>query len=134
MTEHRPRFWEHVRPWFHEFFQFWPDGEDLIWAKSVWPVMEDAGFFSDYDHEADAWTRKHILALAILYAESAQRFGTPDYRRFSQVERVWLTVAFGSEKNLDDILFAIGSTVRDHFPLNLTFGKDPAFLRRSFEA
>lgn len=39
----RALFWDEVRPWFHEYFQPWPDHEDLIWAKSIWPIMEGAG-------------------------------------------------------------------------------------------
>ncbi len=54
-----PLFWEKVRPYAEEFFQFWPGGEDLIWAESVWPALEDAGFFSDFSDRADTWTRSH---------------------------------------------------------------------------
>ena len=118
MNEHGPRFWTKVRPIFHEYFQFWPDHEDLIWAKSVWPIMENAGFFADFDEEADVRTRRHILALAILYAESAWRFGTNEYLWFAQMERGWLTVAFGSENNLDDAVWEVGRALADHHQID----------------
>lgn len=105
------RSWVKVRPIFHEYFQFWPDHEDLIWAKSVWPILEQAGFLADGDAEADAWTRRHILALAILYAESAKRLGTPDFLWFDKLERGWLIVFFGSRENLDEALWQVGSTL-----------------------
>ena len=107
-----------MRPIFHEYLQFWPDHEDLIWAKSVWPLLDDAGFFSDLDDEADAWVRRNVLALAILYAESAVRFGTPDYRCLNKLERGWLTVFFGSRENLDDTLWEIGSTLSQHYDID----------------
>lgn len=118
MSGSGPRFWAEVRPVFHEYFQFWPDHEDLIWAKSVWPIMEDAGFFADHDAEAEAWTRRHILALAILYAESAWRFGTPDYQRFEQMERRWITLAFGSGSNLDETLCQVGRALAEHYEID----------------
>ncbi|WP_319823836.1 hypothetical protein [Thalassovita sp.] len=120
--------WELVRPIFHEFFQFWPDHEDLIWAKSVWPILEDAGLFADVNDEAEAWTRRHILALAILYAESARCFGTPDFQWFDQVERGWLLVSFGSQTNLDGALEVVGRAVCFDFPRNKTFEGDPDFF------
>lgn len=112
------RFWDKVRPIFHEYFQFWPDHEDLIWAKSVWPILEDAGFFADCDEEAHARTRRNILALAVLYAESAQRFGTPDYQPLEKFEQGWLTVFFGSRENLDETLWEIGSTLSRHYGID----------------
>jgi hypothetical protein len=118
MSENGPRFWDKVRPVFHEFFQFWPDHEDLLWAKSVWPIMEDAGLYADCDDDADAWTRRHILALAILYAESAWRFGTPDYQPFDKIERGWLTLAFGSRNNLDETLWDVGRALADHHQID----------------
>lgn len=112
------KFWHKVRPLMHQYFQFWPDHEDLIWAKSVWPIMEDAGFYADFDEEADAWTRRHILALAILYAESAWRLGTPDYENFAYNDHSWLVVAFGSRNNLDDTLWEVGRALADHYDID----------------
>jgi hypothetical protein len=48
--------WENVHPIIHECLQFWSDHEDLIWAKSIWPILEDIGFYSDHDDEAFVWT------------------------------------------------------------------------------
>ena len=118
MSEDAPRFWTNVRPIFHEYFQFWPDHEDLIWAKSIWPYLVGNGLYADSDEEAIAWTRRNILALAILYAESACRFGTPDYLWLNPMERGWLTVAFGSKKNLDETLDTVGRTLCFSFPRN----------------
>lgn len=116
--EANAKFWHEVRPIMHEYFQFWPDHEDLIWAKSVWPIMEDAGFYADFDDEADAWTRRHILALAILYAESAKRLGTPDYEQFTYQDHQWLIVVFGSRNNLDDTLWAVGRALANHYEID----------------
>lgn len=124
----RALFWDEVRPWFHEYFQFWPDHEDLIWAKSIWPILESAGFFSDHDEEAEAWTKRHVLALAILYAGSATAFGVPDYRWFDRVERTWLTVAFGSKSTLDETLDEVGRAVCFSFSGNRSFERDPDFF------
>ncbi len=124
----RPQFWGEVRPWFHEYFQFWPDHEDLIWAKSIWPIMEREGFFADHDDEAGAWTKRNVLALAILYAGSATAFGVPDYRRFERVERTWLTVVFGSKGKLDETLDEVGRAVCFSFAGGVTFERDPAFF------
>lgn len=118
MTDRRPRFWTNVRPTFHGCFQFWPDHEDLIWAKAVWPILEDEGYFADQDDEAEAWTRRHILALAILYAESACRFGVPDFNKPDQFERRWLRVAFGSANNLDEALWTVGSALARHHQID----------------
>jgi hypothetical protein len=121
-------FWDEVRPLFHEYFQFWPDHEDLIWAKSIWPIMEGAGLYSDNGDEGEAWTKRNILALAILYAGSATAFGVPDYRGFASVERTWLTVVFGSKSRLDETLDQVGRAVCFSFPGNETFERDPAFF------
>jgi hypothetical protein len=123
-----PQFWDEVRPWFHEYFQFWPDHEDLIWAKSIWPVMVDAGLYSDNGDEGEAWTKRNILALAILYAASATAFGVPDYRCFASVERTWLTVVSGSRSKLDKTLDEVGRAVCFSFLGNKTFERDPAFF------
>jgi hypothetical protein len=32
--------WPEVRGYAKEFFTYWPDGEDLLWAKKVWPKIE----------------------------------------------------------------------------------------------
>jgi hypothetical protein len=128
MTADRPQFWDEVRPWFHEYFQFWPDHEDLIWAKSIWLTMEREGFFSENGDEAEAWTKRHILALAILYAGSATAFGVPDYRWFDKVEGTWLAVVFGSRSKLDEILDEVGRAVCFSFPGNQNFERDPAFF------
>lgn len=113
-----PGSWESVRPVFHQYFRFWPDHEDLVWAKSVWPIMNDAGFYAESDDEAEAWNGRHILALAILYAESASRFGTPDYQWFEQFERRWLIVKFGSKNNLDETLWKVGRALADHHQID----------------
>jgi len=124
-----PRFWKEVRPFFHEYFRFWPDREDLIWAKSTWPIMEDAGFFADSDEDADNWTRRHIRALALLYAESAWRFGLGQGSWFNEEERKWLLLAFGSKKNLDEVLFEVGSVVTSFYPRNSSGEGDSDFFK-----
>jgi hypothetical protein len=137
-----PGHWEEVRPLFLEHFQFRPDHEDLIWAKSIWPIMENAGFYAGhparderysgfwvpYDVEAEAQLSQYIIALAILYAGSAWAFGTPDYRQFDAVDRSWLTVTFGSKNNLDETLYEVGAAVCFSFAEHRTFSGDPAFF------
>jgi len=108
-----------MRNFAQEFFKFWPEGEDLIWCKTVWPALEHAGLFSDFDDDALAWTRSKIAALSILYAESACRFGTPDYQHGKHLDRASLMKVFGSEDDLDETLREVGSIVRNHFAPNL---------------
>lgn len=121
--------WRKVRPIFHRYFRFWPDHEDLIWAKSVWPRLHEHGFYADVDEEAVAWTHRNILALAILYAASAWRFGTPDYQGIDFLDRTHLTVTFGSRGNLDEVLDEVGRSLCFSFPENASFEGDPDFFR-----
>ena len=74
----RALFWDEVRPWFHEYFQFWPDHEDLIWAKSIWPILESAGFFSDHDEDL----AMPLAAIVDIRARIGDEVGVSD----------WLTV------------------------------------------
>lgn len=90
--------------------------------------MESAGFFSNHDEEAEAWTKRYVLALAILYAGSATAFGVPDYRWFDRVERTWLTVVFESKSKLDETLDEVGRAVRFSFSGNRSFERDPNFF------
>lgn len=128
MSDEGPDFWPVVRPFCHEIFRFWPDGEDLIWAKSIWPVLQDAGLFSDQSDEALAWTHRNLLALALLYAQSAEQFGTPDFQRPSHLDEHWLLIAFGSEQNRNDALSEVGLAINAHFPRTLSGEGDPEFL------
>lgn len=109
MSEAGSDRWDIVRPYAKEYFRFWPDGEDYAWAKSVWPVLDDAGFASDISEEADAWTRSKIAALAILYLESATRLKVaPEPLDTGLMEPMSLLMTFGSQGNLDAAIWEVG--------------------------
>lgn len=118
--------WPEVRDLAREYFSFWPNGEDLIWCKTVWPALENAGFFSDFSDDATTWTRSKVVALSTLYAESASRIGTSGYKNPIHLERTWLMSRFGSESALDETLEEVGRVVRDYFAPNCD--RDPAFF------
>lgn len=121
--------WQAARPMFHAHFRFWPDHEDLIWAKSIWPTFLDCGLFSDQNKDAEAWTRRNIQALALLYAASADALGTPTYRRTAKFAQLSRSASFGSRAGLEEALEKVGQSICFAFPENQTFVGDPAFFR-----
>lgn len=121
--------WPVARPWFHAHFQFWPDHEDLIWAKTVWPTFLSCGLFLEGDEEDEAWTQRNIQALALLYAQSACVFGTPGLITPNTYNHQWLNFQFGSEANLDTTLDDVGRAICFAYPDNATFVGDPDFFR-----
>ena len=43
MTKSNWLRWEGARPVASKYFNFWPDGEDLIWAKHCWSALDKSG-------------------------------------------------------------------------------------------
>ncbi|MEH2566090.1 hypothetical protein [Bradyrhizobium sp. AZCC 2289] len=66
--------WRETRPFVQEFFNFWLDGEDSFWAKTMWIGLENAGLFSN-SGTGFLWTRSNVAALSLIYAESVCRLG-----------------------------------------------------------
>lgn len=129
MDDVAKNLWPVARPWFRAHFAFWPDHEDLMWAKSIWPTFLDCGLFNDQNEEAEAWTQRNIQALSILYAQSARVFGTPDYSVPETFTRQWMHFRYGSEDNLDTALDEVGRAICFSFPENAAFVGDPDFFR-----
>ena len=75
---HSSSTWPETRPFVNEFFNFWLDGEDSLWAKIMWTGLEEAGLFSN-SGTGLLWTRSNVAALSLIYAESVCRLGArPD--------------------------------------------------------
>lgn len=128
MTTSADECWPDARGMFHECFQFWPDHEDIIWAKSIWPRFFHRGLYADHGEEAEAWSKRNVLALSMLYAGSAIAFGTPDMELPEHFDKNWMIVNFGSRKNLDERLFEVGTAVCSPFSDNGTFEGNPGFF------
>ncbi|MCZ8079063.1 MAG: hypothetical protein O9289_05875 [Rhodobacteraceae bacterium] len=121
MTDITFELWGRARPLFQEHFRFWPDHEDLIWAKTIWPVFLDAGLFANKTDEETAWTGRNVQALALLYAHSAMTFGTPVEEIPEHFSRQWMAFSFGSAANADERLNEVGRSICFAFPGNETF-------------
>ncbi len=67
--------WDDARPLVHHFFNFWPDGEDRLWCKQLWPYIEKAGL-AVYHTEKEAVACREIPGLmALFYQEITERLG-----------------------------------------------------------
>ena len=114
--------WPEVRGYAQEFFTYWPDGEDLLWAKKVYAIIETGVNFGIGQDGVDGHTRSVLHALSVLYAESATRLGLPQFESRDHLERIWITVYYGSETNFDEVLWDVGSALRSEYAAD-------AFLR-----
>ena len=67
--------WKDARPMVHSYFNFWPDGEDRLWCKQLWPYIEKAGL-TVYHTEAEEMRCSAIPGcLALMYQELITRLG-----------------------------------------------------------
>lgn len=128
MTDITLELWNRSRRLFHKHFRFWRDGEDLLWAKRVWPIFLEAGLYADQSESAEAWTDRNVQALALLYAQSAATFGTPVDETPDYFTWQWLVFSFGSEANANDRLDEVGRSICFAFPENETFEGAPDFF------
>jgi hypothetical protein len=105
--------WASVRAFVHEFFVFWPDGEDRLWAKATWPALEAAGLYSAAGEDGLQWTRANVMALSLLYAESAVRLGFDIRGRY--LDRNWIIITFGSINNCELRLISVREAISSLF-------------------
>ena len=66
--------WEEIRPAAHAYFEFWPDGEDFIWAKCCWAAVEKSGLTIFDTDDEKLICSSYIGLLAILYTELCTPF------------------------------------------------------------
>lgn len=97
--ERVPSTWAASRNLVNEYFNFWPDGEDRTWAKTIWSAFEAGGLYSEGGEEGEQWSRTNIMALSLLYAESVVRLGFD--ARFPHPDRNWIIFGFGSFDNCE---------------------------------
>lgn len=101
--------WRSISKIVEQYFQFWPDGEDRMWLKRLWPTIE-GHVFSDFSEEADLWTQNNLFILHLLYAESLSRLGV-DHHHNKYLTREWIIVRFGSIDLFDEHFFKVGNDV-----------------------
>ncbi len=67
--------WDDARPLVHHFFNFWPDGEDRLWCKQLWPYIEKAGLTVFHTEKEEMYCREIPGLLALFYQEMTKRLG-----------------------------------------------------------
>lgn len=111
--------WPKVRAYARDYFKFWPDGEDLLWAKHVWPAIEPYDLFwgegGEEEEAEDARIRSLFFVLSVIYAESACHFGLTDFEGNDHLTDIWITTNFGSEDKFDECLFEVHRAIMDYF-------------------
>ena len=75
MTKSNWLRWEGARPVASKYFNFWPDGEDLIWAKHCWSALDKSGLNIYQNDEEEIDCRKNVGILALVYNEACCRYG-----------------------------------------------------------
>jgi hypothetical protein len=65
--------WGDARPIAKHYFDFWPDGEDLLWFKQCFPSLERQGLTSFFSEKEEMVVRRRILLLALFYGECIAR-------------------------------------------------------------
>ena len=103
--------WKVVRPYVSEFFNFWGDGEDRVWAKLMWPGLSHWGWDSDADV---AWSKPMWPGLI-------------HWGLFSDVGEglLWTrgNIIFGEGVNGE-----LGITERDDGPWQVTYNQKPLYF------
>ncbi len=67
--------WDDARPLVHHFFNFWPDGEDRLWCKQLWPYIEKAGLAVYHTEKEEMACRDIPGLMALFYQEITERLG-----------------------------------------------------------
>ena len=73
--------WEDARPIVQDYFCFWPDGEDRIWAKACWAALDKSGLTAYHTEKEEMVCRSHVGLLALFYQEFIERFGIDTHCR-----------------------------------------------------
>lgn len=66
--------WDDARPIVSHFFNFWPDGEDIIWAKHCWSALDKSGLNIYQNDKEEMICRENVGLLALFYNEACWRF------------------------------------------------------------
>jgi hypothetical protein len=109
---HPSATWPETRPFVQEFFNFWPDGKDSFWAKTMWTGLENAGLFSNAGTGL-LWTRSNVAALSLIYAESVCRLGL-DFPFWIQ-DRGELIDIFHSYDDCEERLIEVRNSIVTYF-------------------
>ena len=67
--------WKDARPMVHSYFNFWPDGEDRLWCKQLWPYIEKSGLTVYHSESEEIRCRAIPGCLALMYQELTTRLG-----------------------------------------------------------
>jgi len=105
--------WNEVQPYISEFFSFWTDGEDHLWAKLMWPGLLDGGMLA-MSGAGPIWTRGNICALAILYSEAVTRLGIEPHNHLS-IERSDIPDIFQGIGLCENRLVEVREALLSHF-------------------
>jgi hypothetical protein len=65
--------WDDASPIVYHYFNFWEDGEDLLWFKQCFPSLERHGLMSFFSEEEEMVVRGRITMLALFYGECIER-------------------------------------------------------------
>jgi len=70
--------WKEARIIVDHYFNFWPDGEDRLWAKNIWQFLENIGLTIFRTDIEEIEVRSRVAILALVYQEFCARLGYLD--------------------------------------------------------
>jgi hypothetical protein len=77
--------WNEIRPVVHQYFNFWPDGEDVLWFKQLWPYLEKSRLTVYHTEKEEINCRAIPGCLALFYQEIIERLGIDHSERLKDV-------------------------------------------------
>ena len=111
--------WEDARPIVQDYFCFWPDGEDLIWAKACWAALDKSGLTAYHTEKEEMVCRSLVGLLALFYQEFMGRLGIDEY---CCIRDKYLTEMFTSPSDeLEEGLIQLRVALQDKFGLGELF-------------
>lgn len=107
--------WDKARGIAVELFNFWPDGEDLIWAKQCWAALDKKGLTIYTSDIEEMKVRELVGALAIFYQEFCYQYGVEPSEL---LRRELLDELFESrEADLETLIQEIRSALVDYYSI-----------------
>ncbi|MBJ6749875.1 hypothetical protein [Geomonas anaerohicana] len=107
--------WNCARPIAKEYFQFWPDGEDMLWAKSCWAAVEKSGLAVYHTEQEEMVCLSYVGLLALFYQEFAWRLGVETYKPLSEDNIT--EIFYASLDEIDSGLVQLREALQDRFGL-----------------